>query len=228
MGIFYTEFTLPQNIGAFTVINRPVSFCLVFHYAFDNFLHRKPKHRPASFPPPHSTFVTAKVCRMDLKMRENIPTPVHATAPQFFRYPLRLHPIQDTARLHGIPSHAGPRQERNRKTEQTGNTKPEKRCNTRENRKIELLLLRKNRFSRHRRQTLKASNTATDHHQATERPPEIAQSPPQTAKSHSFSHQFPHKQQNPIGFSHHFPHFRTKISEIIANIPHQRTLARIF
>lgn len=154
--------------------------------AFDNFLHRKPKHRPASFPPPHSTFVTAKVCRMDLKMRENIPTPVHATAPQFFRYPLRLHPIQDTARLHGIPSLAGVRQERNRKTEQTGNTKPEKRCNTRENRKIELLLLRKNRFSRHRRQTLKASNTATDHHQATERPPEIAQSPPQTAKSHRF------------------------------------------
>ncbi|MDY5735197.1 MAG: hypothetical protein SPK44_00800, partial [Oscillospiraceae bacterium] len=46
------EFTLPQNIGAFTVIKRPVSFCLVFHYAFDNFLHRKPKHRPASFPPP--------------------------------------------------------------------------------------------------------------------------------------------------------------------------------
>ena len=162
MGIFYTEFTLPQNIGAFTVIKRPVSLCLVFHpvrrtlsaafnlfrrksppNAFDNFLHRKPKHRPASFPPPHSTFATAKVCRMDLKMRENIPTPVHATAPQFFRYPLRLHPIQDTARLHGTPSPAWVRQERSRKTEQTGNTKPEKRCNTRENRKIELLLLRK-------------------------------------------------------------------------------------
>lgn len=154
--------------------------------AFDNFLHRKPKHRPASFPPPPSTFVTAKVCRMDLKMRENIPTPVHATAPQFFRYPLRRHPIQDTARLHGIPSLAWVRQERSRKTEQTGNTKPEKHCNTRGNRKIELLLLRKNRFSRHRRQKLKASNTATDHHQSTERPPEIAQSPPQTAKSHMF------------------------------------------
>ena len=88
--------------------------------------------------------------------------------------------------LHGIPSHAGPRQERSRKTEQTGNTEPEKHCNTKENRKIELLLLRKNRFFRHRRQKLKASNAATDHHQATERPPEIAQSPPQTAKSHSF------------------------------------------
>ena len=87
MGIFYTEFTLPQNIGAFTVIKRPVSFCLVFHYAFDNFLHRKPKHRPASFPPPHSTFVTAKVCRMDLKMRENIPTPVHEIAPSFSATP---------------------------------------------------------------------------------------------------------------------------------------------
>ena len=55
--------------------------------AFDNFLHRKPKHRPASFPPPHSTFVTAKVCRMDLKMRENIPTPVHETAPSFSATP---------------------------------------------------------------------------------------------------------------------------------------------
>ena len=106
MGIFYTEFTLPQNIGAFTVIKRPVSFCLVFHpvrrtlsaafnlfrrksppNAFDNFLHRKPKHRPASFPPPHSTFVTAKVCRMDLKMRENIPTPVHEIAPSFSATP---------------------------------------------------------------------------------------------------------------------------------------------
>ena len=87
MGIFYTEFTLPQNIGAFTVIKRPVSFCLVFHYAFDNFLHRKPKHRPASFPPPPSTFVTAKVCRMDLKMRENIPTPVHEIAPSFSATP---------------------------------------------------------------------------------------------------------------------------------------------
>ena len=75
-------------------------------------------------------------------------------------------------------------------------------------------MLRKNRFSRHRRQTLKASNTATDHHKATERPPEIAQSP--------------HKQQNPIGFSHHFHHFRAKISEISANIPHSLTRSRIF
>ena len=116
--------------------------------------------------------------------------------------------------MHGAPSPAGSRRERSCKTEQTGNTKPEKHCNTKENRKIELLLLRKNLFSRHRRQKLKASNTATDNHQATERPPEIAQSP--------------HKQQNPIGFSHHIPHFCAKISEIIANIPHQRTLARIF
>ena len=40
-----------------------------------------------TFPPPHSTFVTAKVCRMDLKMRENIPTPVHEIAPSFSATP---------------------------------------------------------------------------------------------------------------------------------------------
>ena len=55
-------------------------------------------------------------------------------------------------------------------------------------------------------------------------PPTTTKPPKDRQKKHSLSH----KQQNPIGFLHHFPHFRTKISEIIANIPHKRTLARIF